>query len=160
MAGVRACYSLTVFTSEKIDFESCTERACLNPAAPLLQKRGITFIFPENGGMINSSLKTLLLLQRLAFLKESVAAFISALPGGNRNTNGNFNNQGNNGNWWSSNENSTNNAWNRKLNYNNDKSNRNNNNKDYGFSVRCLRDLETVCSAWRSLSAMLYSYAT
>jgi hypothetical protein len=48
---------------------------------------------------------------------------------------------GNNGNWWSSTENSSTNAWNRNLNYNNTNVNRNNNNKDYGFSVRCVRDL-------------------
>jgi len=63
-----------------------------------------------------------------------------ALAGGNRNNNGNFNNIGNNGNWWSSTENSTTNAWNRNLNYDNDKANRNNNNKENGFSVRCLKD--------------------
>ncbi|MBI5219433.1 MAG: hypothetical protein HY958_10935 [Bacteroidia bacterium] len=51
-------------------------------------------------------------------------------------------NIGNNGNWWSSTENSTTNAWKRNLNYNNSNVNRNNNNKSYGFSVRCLRDLK------------------
>jgi hypothetical protein len=67
--------------------------------------------------------------------------FFSGLPGGNRNNNGNFNNIGNNGIWWSSTENSTTNAWNRNLNYNSTNVNRNNNNKENGFSVRCLRDL-------------------
>ncbi len=66
----------------------------------------------------------------------------SALPGGYRNNNGNFNNQGNNGNWWSATENDATNAYNRNLNYNNDNLNRNNNNKEYGFSVRLLRDLK------------------
>jgi hypothetical protein len=70
---------------------------------------------------------------------KQVAAFSSGLPGGNRNNNGNFNNVGNNGNWWTSTENN-NNAWNRNLNYNNPEVNRNNNNKENGFSVRCLRD--------------------
>jgi uncharacterized protein (TIGR02145 family) len=65
----------------------------------------------------------------------------SALPGGYRNTNGNFNNLGNNGNWWSATENSSTNAWNRNLNYDNGNVNRNNNNKVNGFSVRCVRDL-------------------
>jgi uncharacterized protein (TIGR02145 family) len=69
----------------------------------------------------------------------------SAFPGGNRNTNGNFNNLGNNGNWWSSSENSSTNAWNRNMNYNNGNVNRNNNNKGNGFSVRCLRDLLNNC---------------
>jgi uncharacterized protein (TIGR02145 family) len=64
----------------------------------------------------------------------------TAVPAGNRNNNGTFNNIGNNGNWWSSSENNTNNAWNRNLNYNNSNVNRNNNNKNNGFSVRCLRD--------------------
>jgi len=66
---------------------------------------------------------------------------MSGLPGGNRNNNGNFNNLGNNGNWWSSTENSSTNAWYRNLNYNNANANRNNNNKELGFSVRCVRDL-------------------
>jgi hypothetical protein len=66
----------------------------------------------------------------------------TALPGGYRNNNnGNFNNLGNNSNFWSATENNATNAWNRKLNYNNSNVNRNNNNKSYGFSVRCLRDL-------------------
>lgn len=75
--------------------------------------------------------------------KERLLLF-SGLPGGNRNNNGNFNNIGNNGNWWSATENNSNNAWNRNLNYNNTKFNRNNNNKENGFSVRCVRDLKTV----------------
>ena len=66
----------------------------------------------------------------------------TALPGGNRNNNGTFNNIGNNGNWWSATENDATNAWNRNLNYNNSNVNRNNNNKKYGFSVRCVRDLK------------------
>nr|NQU93848.1 hypothetical protein [Bacteroidota bacterium] len=70
-----------------------------------------------------------------------MVTFTSGLPGGNRNTNGTFNNLGNNGYFWSSTENSTTNAWNRNLNYNNDNANRNNNTKGFGFSVRCLRDL-------------------
>jgi len=69
-----------------------------------------------------------------------VAAFTSGLPDGYRNNNGNFNNVGNNGNWWTSTENDNNNAWNRNLNYNNPEVNRNNNSKENGFSVRCLRD--------------------
>jgi len=62
------------------------------------------------------------------------------LPGGNRNTDGSFNNVSNNGNWWSSSPNDASNAWNRNLNYNNAEVNRNNNNKSNGFSVRCLKD--------------------
>jgi uncharacterized protein (TIGR02145 family) len=69
-----------------------------------------------------------------------IVSYSSALPSGNRNTNGSFNNLGNNGNWWSSSENDASNAWNRNLNYNNAQVNRNNNNKSNGFSVRCLKD--------------------
>ena len=78
----------------------------------------------ENGGM---TIKWLLLF--------------SALPGGYRNNNGNFNNQSNNGNWWSATENDASNAWNRNLNNGNDNLNRNNNNKSCGFSLRLVRDL-------------------
>ena len=84
--------------------------------------QGITFMFPGNGGMINLA-----------------AALISALPGGYRNNNGHFNNAGNNANFWSSTENNRNNAWIRNLNYNDSQINRNNN-KQNGFSVRCVRD--------------------
>ena len=110
------------------------ECAFLNPAAPLSCKyccapamqfgQGITFSWPENGCASNP-----------------VAAQYSALPGGNRNNNGTFNNIGNNGNWWSATEYDATNAWKRNLNYNNSQVNRNNNNKRYGFSVRCVRDL-------------------
>ncbi|HHB78399.1 MAG TPA: hypothetical protein ENK85_04115 [Saprospiraceae bacterium] len=70
---------------------------------------------------------------------SSKAVIYAVLPGGYRNTNGSFYNQGNNANLWSSTENGSN-AWNRNLNYNNTDVNRNNNNKGYGFSVRCVRD--------------------
>ena len=53
---------------------------------------------------------------------------------------GNYNNAGNNANFWSSSENNSNNAYNWNFNYNNDNVNHNNNNKNNGFSVRCLRD--------------------
>ncbi|RQV99863.1 hypothetical protein EH223_20395 [candidate division KSB1 bacterium] len=57
--------------------------------------RGILFTSPENGDM-----------------STLAAALMSALPGGWRNNNnGNFNNLGNNANFWSSTENNSNNAW-------------------------------------------------
>ncbi|WP_308602992.1 FISUMP domain-containing protein [uncultured Fibrobacter sp.] len=64
----------------------------------------------------------------------------SALPAGNRNNNGNFNNAGNNANFWSASENNSNNANNWNLNYNNEDFNNNWNNKNNGYSVRCLKD--------------------
>ncbi|MCF7823942.1 MAG: fibrobacter succinogenes major paralogous domain-containing protein [Candidatus Marinimicrobia bacterium] len=81
---------------------------------------------------------------------------MAAFPGGYRNNNnGNFNNMGNNANFWSSTENNSNNAWNRKLNYNNANVNRNNNNKQNGFSVRLVRDLSQSIRAGRSIMAVL-----
>ena len=65
---------------------------------------------------------------------------VSALPGGNGNSNGNFNNVGNNGNWWSASENNSNNAYNRNMNYNNENANWNNNDKNNLLSVRCVQD--------------------
>ncbi len=73
-------------------------------------------------------------------VKNLVTAF-TAFPGGVRNNNGNYNNIGKNGNFWSASENNNNNAWNRGLNYDNSDVNRNNNNKKNGFSIRCVRDL-------------------
>jgi len=64
----------------------------------------------------------------------------AGLPGGSRNLNGNFFFIGADGNWWSSSESNTNTAWYRYL-YNGDGNvNRGFNNKQNGFSVRCLRD--------------------
>lgn len=82
----------------------------------------------------------------------------SGLPGGNRNNNGTYNNIGNNGNWWSSTQNSTTNAWNRNLNYNNGNVNRNNNTKRNGFSVRCVRDLTRRPVISRPLYVCNYLY--
>ena len=64
----------------------------------------------------------------------------AGLPGGYRNDDGDVDNIGANGNWWSSSESNTNNAWYRNLGYISDNVNRNHTNKHYGFSVRCLRD--------------------
>ncbi|MDR2692827.1 MAG: hypothetical protein LBB74_01255 [Chitinispirillales bacterium] len=65
---------------------------------------------------------------------------VTALPGGNRNSDGNFNNAGNNGNWWTATENGGGNAYNRNMNYNNDNVNENYNDVSNGFSVRCVGD--------------------
>jgi uncharacterized protein (TIGR02145 family) len=67
----------------------------------------------------------------------------SALPGGYRDYIGNFSNVGNNVNWWNSVESSANNAWSRSLGYNYNYLFRNDSRKDYGFSIRCIKDNET-----------------
>jgi hypothetical protein len=74
------------------------------------------------------------------------SANVSALPGGNGNSNGNFNNVGNNGNWWSATENNASNAYNRNMNYNNANVNSNNNDKSYFYSVRCVQDCFRICA--------------
>jgi hypothetical protein len=71
--------------------------------------------------------------------RQKKRLLVAALPGGNGNSDGNFNNVGNNGNWWSASENNANNAYNRNMNYNNENANYNNNNKSNLFSVRCLQ---------------------
>lgn len=66
----------------------------------------------------------------------------NALPGGNRNINGNFSKIGQNGYWWSTSEHANPlNAWSRYL-YNNNSNIMNYEDfKNYGFSIRCLKDL-------------------
>jgi hypothetical protein len=75
------------------------------------------------------------------------SASASALPGGNGNSNGSFNNVGNNGNWWSSSENNAANAWNRNMNRSNANVNRNNNDKTKLYSVRCVQDCFKICAS-------------
>jgi uncharacterized protein (TIGR02145 family) len=64
----------------------------------------------------------------------------SGLPGGFRYYNGYFSSIGYYGYWWSSTESSSTIAWLRALYYGNDNAGSYNNNKESGFSVRCLRD--------------------
>ena len=64
----------------------------------------------------------------------------SGLPGGHRDTDGYFNYIGLYGYFWSSTEYSTSNAWLRELPYHSANAYRNNYSKEYGFSVRCIRD--------------------
>ncbi|MCD4665088.1 MAG: hypothetical protein K8R68_07435 [Bacteroidales bacterium] len=65
----------------------------------------------------------------------------SGLPGGLRNYyDGSFSDVGYYGYWWSSTEYSSSNAWLRILYYDNDDASSYYNSKEYGFSVRCLRD--------------------
>jgi len=98
--------------------------------------------------MINPSCEILSNLGCKNISQDSVLAK-TALPGGYRNNNGNYNNMGNNGYFWSATENNSNNAWNRKLNYNNSDVNRNNNNKRNGFAVRLLRELTQFDIPWK-----------
>ena len=64
----------------------------------------------------------------------------TAFPGGNRNDYGAYNYVGYFGYWWSSTENGTTYAWCRSMGYGYESVDRLNGNKNYGFSVRCLRD--------------------
>jgi len=65
----------------------------------------------------------------------------SALPSGRRNYyDGRFYSLGNIGLWWSATENNSDNAYFRYLYYNNAEDGRFDDNKSFGFSVRCVRD--------------------
>lgn len=64
----------------------------------------------------------------------------TALPGGNRANDGNFNYQQSNAFFWSSTELSTNYTWNWQLWFGYTQLDRTYNNKSYGYSVRCLKD--------------------
>jgi uncharacterized protein (TIGR02145 family) len=64
----------------------------------------------------------------------------TGLPGGLRNTNGNYYYVGSSGYWWSSTESSTDYAWDRVLNGSDGNANRGYSGKKDGSSVRCLRD--------------------
>jgi uncharacterized protein (TIGR02145 family) len=64
----------------------------------------------------------------------------SGLPGGFRYYNGLFYNLGDYGYWWGATESTTINAWSRILDTDNTFVLRSANDKDYGFSVRCVRD--------------------
>jgi uncharacterized protein (TIGR02145 family) len=64
----------------------------------------------------------------------------TGLPGGFRGSNGSFSTIGNFGYFWSSTEHSSSDAWRRNLSFLNGVVNRGYHLKDYGFSIRCLRD--------------------
>ena len=65
----------------------------------------------------------------------------SALPSGQRASDGGFSNVGSHsGTWWTSTEHSTYDAWNRNLFYNNRNISRSYPDKVSGFSIRCIRD--------------------
>ena len=67
-------------------------------------------------------------------------SLFSALPGGNRFDNGKYGNMGSDGCWWSSTEYNTDNARFRNLSYYNEIVYSYTRVKEYGFSVRCLKD--------------------
>ncbi len=65
----------------------------------------------------------------------------TGLPGGHRSTfSGSFSSIGYSGYWWSSTGSSSSHAWDRNLNYFNDDVYRLDDDKKFGFSVRCVRD--------------------
>ena len=66
----------------------------------------------------------------------------AALPGGYRDSNGAFDGIGDCGYWWSSTDNSASDAWSRNM-YSND-SDVSSYGKGNGFSVRCVRDFQTI----------------
>jgi len=72
-------------------------------------------------------------------LKNNESGF-SALPGGSRLYNGTFNQAGNTANWWRATEFSESLAYYRYISYCNNRIYQSSNNKQNGFSVRCLRD--------------------
>jgi uncharacterized protein (TIGR02145 family) len=64
----------------------------------------------------------------------------TALPGGYRLYDGPFYSIGYYGYWWSATEDNATHAWSRNMSYNSSDVDRNANNKELGFSVRCVRD--------------------
>jgi len=64
----------------------------------------------------------------------------SALPGGYRSSDGNFNNAGSYGYWWTATEYSEGNAYYRRMYFDYDNVYENYNVKSYGFSARCVQD--------------------
>ena len=64
----------------------------------------------------------------------------TALPGGSRGGYGTYGSIGNYGNWWSSTESSATYAWGRYMGYDDAGVGRGGGSKQYGFSVRCVRD--------------------
>jgi len=64
----------------------------------------------------------------------------SSLPGGHRNTNGDFLLIENNGSWWSSTESTSTFAWHRFMSYSSSSVGRSGSSKEDAFSVRCVKD--------------------
>ena len=79
--------------------------------------------------------------------------FFSALPAGDRRSNGFFNIEGNFAYFWSSTENNSYNAYSMGLRYDFDDAILYFSNKDFGFSVRCLKDYKSSSSEKNSSSS-------
>ena len=62
------------------------------------------------------------------------------MPGGNRFSHGFFDDAGGYGYWWTATEYGDDNAYYRGMCYNNDDAYENNDGKDGGYSVRCVKD--------------------
>ena len=69
---------------------------------------------------------------------------LTALPGGYRGYNGTFYYIGSDGHWWSTAENDATHAWFRRLGYNYSEIGRYDGNNSLGFSVRCVKDIDTL----------------
>lgn len=92
-----------------------------SPAGGKMKEAGITHWIAPNTGATNESEFT-------------------ALPGGYRLVNGQYNDITTNGYWWSSSEYTSQDAWHKKIQYNSDKTYRDVEKKNMGMSVRCLKD--------------------
>ncbi len=98
--------------------ETCLDGSTL--AGSKLKETGFTHWVSPNSGATNTN-------------------GFSGLPGGTRDNTGSFGGIGNNGYWWSSTP-ATTGAWQHGLIYNSGSISTNDNNREYGLSVRCIRD--------------------
>jgi uncharacterized protein (TIGR02145 family) len=78
----------------------------------------------------------------------------TCLPGGSRDYNGNYNNVGCYGGWWSSSQTSTDPAFYRSPACNSSKIYRIFNYKEYGFSVRCIKDSGSVQTSLKKIESI------
>lgn len=87
-----------------------------------------------------NKMKATILWAPFSGIANTNSSGFTGLPAGVRSNNGTFNFIGTTGLFWSSSENGTSNAWYRYLNSNNSNASSYANGKQYGFSVRCVRD--------------------
>jgi len=74
------------------------------------------------------------------FITNESPRHVSALPGGNRNSDGNFNNAGNNGNWWTATWYGGVSVYTKNMNDYGDYVYEYHDSENFGHSVRCVRD--------------------